>query len=175
MTDGPDVSRLAPSDAVVAMRSYPRRFRGAFTSFEDDESPDDLVRRPGPDNLSALDHADRAARTFSLLGRALNSVLVEESPVLAPAVANEEEHNPAPPGAPPTSMTATLDLVTLEANAVADLAERVPAEDWGRIGTIAGSGHQVRALDMLREAVRSGSVHLRAAQEAIDSARRQPS
>ena len=64
MTDGLDVSRLSPSDAVAALRSYPRRFRSLLTSFDEDERPDDLVHRAGADGLSAVDHADHVARSL---------------------------------------------------------------------------------------------------------------
>jgi hypothetical protein len=172
MTDGPDVSRLSPSDAVAALRSYPRRFRALLTTFDNDESPDDLVHRTGPDRLSALDHADRAARVFALLGNAARSVLVEESPVLAPAVLEHQERDSIQPAGPGAGIASVSDLLELEARHLAETAERVSADDWNRIGTIAGSGQQVRAIDLVREAVRSGSLHLRAAEAAIEAARR---
>lgn len=51
-----------PADAVVALRSLPRRFKAVFAGQEDDESPEDLANRPGSDGKSALDHvADATA------------------------------------------------------------------------------------------------------------------
>ena len=89
MSDGLDVSRLSPGDAVAALRSYPRRFRGLLTSLDEDERSDDLVHRAGPDGLSAVDHADHAARSMAILGEALRQVLVQDEPTLLPAVADD--------------------------------------------------------------------------------------
>ena len=40
---------------------------------------------------------------------------------------------------------------------------------WTRTGTVAGSGQETSALDIVREAVRTGAEHLRAAERAIKS------
>ena len=71
-----------PADAVVALRSLERRWRGLFPGLSDDESPDALAHRPGADGRSALDLATHASRTLSLLGRALEQSLVEDGVVL---------------------------------------------------------------------------------------------
>ena len=91
-SSGLDVSRLSPSDAVAALRSYPRRFRALLASLDEDERPDDLVHRAGPDGLSAVDHTDHVARSLAILGEAMRQVLVQDEPTLLPAVADD------PPG-----------------------------------------------------------------------------
>ena len=68
------------------LRSLGRRWRGLFAGLEEDESPDDLAHRPGKDGLSALDHALHATRTLSLLARAVEQALLDEDPVVHPAV-----------------------------------------------------------------------------------------
>ncbi len=50
---------LTPSDAVVAVRSFPRRFRAALARPDDADErldPDEVARRPDADGRSAVDH-----------------------------------------------------------------------------------------------------------------------
>ena len=89
MSGGLDLSRLSPSDAVAALRSYPRRYKAQLTSLDEDERADDFVHRAGPDCQSAVDHADHAARSIAILGEALRQVLVHDNPTLLPAVADD--------------------------------------------------------------------------------------
>ena len=80
------MSARPPSDAVVALHSMGRRWRGLFAGLDEDESADALATRPGADGHSALDHATHATRTLSLLGRALEQIVVDSDAVLHPAV-----------------------------------------------------------------------------------------
>jgi hypothetical protein len=171
MSDGLDVSRLSPSDAVAALRSYPRRFRALLTSLDDDERADDFVHQAGPDGRSAVDHADHVARSVAILGEALRQVLVHDNPSLLPAVADDSARE-WQMAAQPSSVEAVLDFLDVECNGMADTVERTPAGEWTRTGTVAGSGQELRALDVVREAVRTGAEHLRAAERAIQAAKR---
>ena len=58
------------------------------------------------------------------------------------------------------------------ATAFAAVADRVPAADWGRTGTVAGTDAEMDALDLLREAVRTAITDLRAAERVLDEVRR---
>ncbi|MGH9135830.1 MAG: hypothetical protein ACRD0G_02140 [Acidimicrobiales bacterium] len=156
----PDVSRLAPSDAAVALRTYPRRFRAAV-ALEEDE-PDGVLQRPGADGLSAVDHIDRAGRAISALAGAMREVLTHERPTVSTTP-------PDPGGA---TLDAALDRLTLEADALAEAVRHVDTGDWGREGVDSATGQAATALDLLRQAVRSGAVELRAAEEAMATARR---
>ena len=81
----PDRS-LSPSDAVVALRSFPRRFRGALARPDDDRfDPDEVGRRIGPDGQSATDHLIAATGVLALLDRAVEQARGEDDPVLHPA------------------------------------------------------------------------------------------
>jgi hypothetical protein len=171
MTDGLDVSRLSPSDAVAALRSYPRRFRTLLTSFDDDERADDLVHRAGADGRSAVEEADHVARSVAILGEALRQVLVQDEPTLLPAVADDSARE-WQMAAEPASVDAALDFLDVECNAMADAIERTPADAWTRAGTVAGSGENMTALAIVREAVRTGAEHLHAAERAIEAAKR---
>lgn len=165
--DTADLARLTPQDAVVTLRSLPRRFRTTLRPVDDDNL-DELAERIASSGHSPLDHLVDADRSLTMLHQALDQVLHHDQPVLAPAVMD--------PGArewPPVHAGLTTELSHLEATVTgfADVAARVPAADWGRTGTVAGST-DVEALDLLREAVRTAITDLRAAQRDLDEVRR---
>ncbi|MEY2402804.1 MAG: hypothetical protein QOD38_355 [Acidimicrobiaceae bacterium] len=156
VVSGLDLSRLAPEDAVAALRSYPRRFREVLTSVE----PQDLPQE-------AVEHADHVARSLALLGEALRLVLVQDQPAVHPAVADDSAREWAHDGT--SSVDDVLAFLTMECNALADAIANVASTAWDRTGTVAGSGKRITALDIVREAVRTGSEHLRAAERAVSS------
>ncbi len=135
---GPDVSRLTPADAVAALRSFPRRFRSVLTL---DKGDDPAVLEP------ALAEADAAADALESSGDAVRRSLVGDV-----VVAEEARNEPSEPHR--RSVDAVLDRITLEAGALADRIEHVPAADWGRPGP----------LDLLRETVRTVAAHLHEAE-----------
>lgn len=149
-----DVSRLSPEDAVAALRSYPRRFRELLTSVDEPDVP-----------AVAVDHADHVARSLALLGEALRQVLVQDEPTLLPAVVDDSAREWAHAGA--SSIDDVLAFLAMEGNALADVVADVPSDTWTRRGVVAGSGQRLSALDIVREAVRTGADHLRAAQAAL--------
>ena len=117
-----DLSRLSGPDAVVALRSYPRRFRAAAVPVEGDPLVEEWSGRIGPEGTSALDTVVATANTWALLGRALHEVLVQDDPVLHAAVADPHERSwPLPPG---TTVTDALDRLGDEADQLADAVER---------------------------------------------------
>src|SRR3546814_4651715 len=81
-----------PADAVVALRSLPRLYRGLFAGLGDDESPDDLAHRVGAGGRSAFDHVAAASRSLTTQDRALEQVLAEDSPTPD----RSEEHTSEP-------------------------------------------------------------------------------
>jgi hypothetical protein len=165
-----DLSKLAPSDAVVALRGLERRYRGLFAGLGEDESPDDLAHRQASNGWSALEHVVAAAWAISASARALAAVLTSDTPMLDPAQVDPGQR--PRPGAPTGTVHERLAELGLEASELADRAERVPAGDWDRTGLLDdGSGRRVSALDLLRTAVDAGVTHLRAAQSALDEVR----
>jgi hypothetical protein len=156
-----------PSDAVVALRSMGRRWRGLFAGLDEDESADALAQRTGGDGRSALDHATHATRTLSLLGRALEQVVVDDEAVLHPAVANDTERE-WPSSA--SGVDETIDELVREAERLADRAEGVTAGDWARRASVAGGG-EVDALGVLWDAVDSAVSDLRAAEATLREVR----
>ncbi len=173
--DGLDLSRLSPGDAVVALRSFPRRYGRLLSTFGDDEAPEDLLHRPGPGGLSALDQAQRAARSFAALHDALHRVLIEDGP----AVGIDAASGPvALPGQRDPSVEAVLDGLGRGARALAEEAAGAEPDAWRRTATVdpgvvgTGEGRTLSALDLVREAVRAGAEGLRAVESALVAARR---
>lgn len=167
------LSSVWPRDAAVALRSYPRRFRALLASLDEDERPDDLAHRAGAGGRSALDHAADVAATCRLVADAVRRVLTADRPeVPAEAASGEARSSPAVGGSR-TTEGVLADLATA-AQALADVAEGAPADDWRRTGVVAGRGTEVSALDLLREAVRTGHVRLRDAQQVLSEVRGRP-
>ncbi|MDP1821051.1 MAG: hypothetical protein Q8K58_14325 [Acidimicrobiales bacterium] len=159
------MSARPPKDAAVALRSLDRRFRGLFAGLGEDESPDDLAHRVGPDGMAALDHVAGAIRTTSLLRRALEQVLTEDDAVLHPAVADathrQWESDP----------TATVDDLVAELASEAELlavrVEGVQADDWARRARVVGQDADVTALALVWDAVDAAVSHLKGAERTL--------
>jgi len=162
-----DLSRLSGPDAVVALRSYPRRFRSAILP-TDDPDVEELAYQVGPDGHSALDHVVAATNTFVLLGQALRQALTSDKPVVHAAVTDPAQREWAAP--PRLTIATALDRIDDEAGALADVVARVELPAWNRPAQVAGGG-QVTAFDIVKEAVRAGADHLRAATADVAAAR----
>lgn len=163
-----DLARMAPQDGVVALRSLPRRFRAALRPFDDPDF-DEWAERVTSSGRAPLDHLVDADRSLTLLHHAFEQVLHHDTPVLVPAVTD-----PAAREWPTVHSGLQGELAHLEetADGFASLVERVPAADWSRVGCVAGTDTSVDALDLLREAVRTGITDLRDAERAFDEVRR---
>ncbi len=157
-----------PSDAVVALRSLGRRYRGLFAGLGPDESPDDVAQRHGSEGRSALNHVVAATRTITFLGRALEMTLVETDPALHPAVLD-----PSAREWPDATGTVEDRLAELawEADSLADRAGRVTATEWGKQARVAGADATTSALAILWDAVDSAVDHLRAAERVLREVR----
>lgn len=169
-TPGMDLSTLAPSDAVVALRGLERRYRALFAGLGEDESPDDVARRPAANGWSALEHVVAAARAIDAAERALQAVLTRDTPLID--AADVDPGARAKPGTPTGTLHERLAELGLEANGLADRSEGVAAKDWDRWGLLDdSSSRRVTALDILRAAVDAGVTHLRAAEYVLDEVR----
>jgi hypothetical protein len=164
-----DLSRLAPSDVVVALRGFERRYRGLFAGLGEDESPDDVAHRM-VEGWSAIEHIVAAAWGIAALDRALAAVLTDDGPALA-AVDVDPQARPKPGGVTGT-VHERLSELGLEANAAADRVDATSARDWDRTGTVDDSRRTVTALDLARQAVEVGVDHLRGAERVLAAVRR---
>jgi len=157
----------SPSDATVALRSLGRRFREAFAEL-DDATADELAHRHGLDGHSALDHVVAATHTLTFVGRALELVLIEDDPVLHPAVLDAAAREwPHATG----GVADRLAELAWEADAVAERAERATAQEWTRRGRVAGHDQTVTAADLVWDAVDTAVAHLKSAEATLAQVR----
>ncbi|MCP5029825.1 MAG: hypothetical protein GY929_26435 [Actinomycetia bacterium] len=168
---GPDVSRLSPRDAAIALRSFERRFRHATSSLGDtDDDHRSLADHVGSGGESTLTIVRRASRTLGLLQRALDEILDHDQPELPVGIV-DPDHRPREPAGSGDLPTEVAVLGT-EAAQLAERVDHTRAADWSRPGRVASSpAQEIDALDVVREAVRTTSVELRAATETMAEAR----
>lgn len=157
------VSNLSPNDAVVAMRTWPRRYREAFAP-RDDGSMAEIAMRLGPEGVSALELAVQSVRTWILLEKALHDIRLTDSPTLHPAVADPSAR--AWDSYATETLESVLDQIDDASTSLADAIEEMPTTDWTRTANVAG-GTEIDALSVAREAVRVGADNLRAIERTL--------
>lgn len=163
---------LTPDDAIVAIRSFPRRFRGVLARPDDDRvDPDEVARRIGPEGRSAADHLAAAEGVLSLLGRAIEQARAEDDPVLHPAFGDLVSSTVADESGADDSTPVGDLLERFEGTAshAADRIDGVPSDDWARRLRIAGDDDPVALLTLTQDAVGAVADHLRAAQRTVDA------
>lgn len=163
-----DLSSLAPADALIALRSFPRRYREALRPLDDDQV-EELALRPGADGRSAVEIAIDTVRTWTIQQEALRQIRLADTPVVHPAVIDAAQRLWE------TTVAETLDdaldqIDDRSASLIAEV-ERVGSTGWTRSATAAGGG-TISALEIVRDTVRVGRDNLVAAEKVLDSHRR---
>jgi hypothetical protein len=166
---GLDYDTISPSDAEVAIRSYPRRYRNALAGALEDEADEGLLRRrPDPSTWSALEYTVHVADLFEFFAGAIRRMYDESEPTIAMWDPDEraaaEHYGDADP-------RATLDRLDAAAAALVAALERVDPEGWSRTAEFPFGSRSI--LQMARNAVHEGSHHLRDVERVLDAARRQ--
>ena len=157
--------KVTPQDAIVALRSFPARWRTALAVHLDDPDPEGvLAARTSPTAWSALEHAGHVRDVLHALDIRVQRTLREDDPVL-PAT-----HETPPSGANEQGMAVVLAALTVSTDQFSQTIELVPAAAWSRRALRAGE--TVTALDLIREAVHVGSHHLRLATATLHELRR---
>lgn len=162
----------SPADALVALRSLDRRWHALFTGLADDEAPDDLAHRPGPDGRSALDHALHSTRSLALLGRGLEQVLVDDDPTLHPAVADAGLRTWDEQVA--GTVEDALAELAHQADRLATQADHLDAQQWSRAARVAAHDAEITALAILWDAVDTAVADLRTAEQTLRQVRGRP-
>jgi hypothetical protein len=176
---------LSPPDAVVALRSLPRRFRAAAAPDTGDDDDDDFRtgwdsgpdtgRTTGPDTgrTTGPDTGNRAGTTtgpdarrdavLAAAGAAAAAIAALGGQLRRVLIEDSPDLGPAPtpPAIPAGSAADALGRLERAAFEVADLAASQPAAAWSRTGR--RDGTPVSAADLLREAVHAGVHQLRVA------------
>lgn len=145
-----DYSTLMPADAVVALRTLPRRVTAALGVF--DEVTEARAHRLGSGGVSAVEILLGATATLGVLEKGLSDVSTVDDAPLHPAVTNRQLRAVETSATEPTE--AVLEQFSERVTAVADLAETIKGRDWSRTGIVGDVS--VSALDLLREAVAVG-------------------
>lgn len=161
---GFDPPTVSPSDAAVAARSFPRRYRALLVR-PDDDDPEIVHRRPGGEP-SAAEHAAAGASGMAAAAEALRSIRTSDDAVVD---LDEPSATPAASGGS-TPLDTILDRLAAAAGALADSIEPLRGDEWKRTGVERGGG-EVTALDVARHGVHAGVHCLRAAERAIARAR----
>jgi hypothetical protein len=166
---GLDLDAIQPPDAVVAVRSLPRRWRGALARAGDEEDVEALLRRrPADGRPSALELTCRVAVVAELLEGHVRRASVAEQPDLSPTDADPAAVAACAEGAP----AAALDRLEAAADALAAALDRVPPGAWLRPATLDGRLTDVRGL--ARAAAHEGTHHLREAERVLREVRGRP-
>ena len=150
---------VSPSDAIVAIRSFARRYRAPLTRGLPDEDLDEVVRRkPAPDVWSALEYACHVRDVFAVQRARIERALIEDTPTFErmnrDRRAVDERYNEQ-------DRTVVADQLAANAEALASTLEGVTAADWTRTAIYPYPEPTERTLIWIaRHAVHEGSHHL---------------
>jgi hypothetical protein len=125
------VKELAVGDGIVALRSFPRRFREVLAGLDDGQ----LATRDN--GSSIIEAAAGAAERLERYSIALGPTLDGSDPVFG----DLEE---VPPARATTDADAVLRRIATASTAMADRADAAPAEAWERTLTSGGVEHPAR-------------------------------
>ena len=156
---GLDYDTISPSDAVAAVRSFPRRYREALVGFTDDtdDDPDAVVRRrPEPSTWSALEYTAHVRDMLEWMADAIRRMNREREPTIdafdPDQRALDDRYNDQDPAR-------VLDGLTAAADGLVVVLRDVDAADWGRLARFPWGTRDM--LTMARNAVHEGAHHLR--------------
>jgi hypothetical protein len=171
--DRHQLEHLSPPDAVVALRSYVRRFGEVLRPADlEGDLPLTLVVHRG---WSVRDLLAATADRLDRLDDAMRRTLDEERPVLPAGLFDRPGEPPAAghTGGDAAADTARLlDAVCSAFERSAERTARTPSKDWSRpvvIGTATTTAHE-----LLRESVAYGRTALDELAATVDAARRAP-
>lgn len=150
---------VPPGDAVVAIRSFARRYRAPLSRGLADEDLDEVVRRkPAPDVWSALEYACHVRDVFLVQRLRIERALVEDAPVFEPMGRDEravdDRYNEQ-------DRDVVADALAVNAEALAVTLAGVDAGDWTRTAIYPFPQPTERTLLWVsRHTVHEGTHHL---------------
>ena len=166
---GLDYDTISPSDAKVAIRSFPRRYRSAVAGALEDDADEGLIRRrPDPATWSALEYTVHVADLYESFAPAFRQMYEQDKPTISgmwdadERAASERYNEQDPMGA--------ADRLDAAADALVAVLDRVDADSWSRTATFPWGERDL--LTMTRNAVHEGSHHLRDVERVLEAARR---
>jgi hypothetical protein len=152
---GFEYKSVQAGDAVVALRSFPKRYRAPLTRLLPGEDESLLRTRPEPTVWSALEYTAHVRDVFGAYGERIQRTLVEERPVfdvIAPDdLVVERRYNEQDPQVVARELADNAESLALT-------LEDVPATSWDRVGIARGQERSV--LFTAQRAVHEGHHHL---------------
>ena len=146
---GIDYDTIAPGDTVVAVRSYPRRFRAALAVVDREDDADAVIRRtPDPHTWSALTYTSHVADVFAFTTDAARRILSTDGPDIDVADLEPSEGE----------REAVLSRLQDEAERLAAQLGDAKGDDWDRTGRFPWGERDL--LTTARNAVHEGHHHL---------------
>ena len=155
---------------MVAIQSFPRRYRALLKSPGLQDGPDSVIRRrPNPSTWSALEYTAHVAEVLDQIGVGVRRIVVEDNPALPSSnpdlLVSENRYNAM-------DRTEVLGWLELVCGNLAEILGSVRADDWTRTGRFDWGERD--ALDLARNAVHEGSHHLRDVQRVLSQVRGRP-
>jgi len=148
---------ISQGDAVVAVRSFPRRYREALAGPVDDPAWDRIVRRrPSPEVFSAIEYTGHVAMAMESWKARLEKVLVQDDYVYTPTdvdAAVRDQHFET------QAVDAVLQRLEAAATAFADAIAHLSHTQMERTFLRASTPRTVRWI--FQQVVHEGSHHLR--------------
>ena len=155
---------------MVAVRSFPRRYRALLATPGSVDGPDPVFRRrPHPSTWSALEYTAHVADVLDHLGPAIRRVTFEDNPSITFFDNDERAVQQAYNELDRTEVLGWLDIACAE---LASVLDAVNADDWTRTGRLEAGERD--ALTMARNGVHEGSHHLRDVQRVLAQVRGRP-
>ena len=149
---GIDEAGLSISDALNALRSYPRRYTEAVAGM-DEES---IRRRPSPGVWSALEYLVHVREVFELLSMTLPLVL-DQPGLELPDMDVDDAAATRPDWV--MNVDLALDGIRTACTQLVDLGEAQRSEAWERPFSVGATPHDAGWI--LRHAAHEGAHHLR--------------
>jgi hypothetical protein len=156
------MSALSAPDAVVALRSFPRRWRELLGGLDPHDPDVEALLEHRGSLGSVVTLAAQAAAVLEVAAGHLHQAVTADKPVLAPAP-------PGPVGGRASDLAALLARIDAAAPALADAVARVPTGDLDREARRGSSTVTVRRL--VADVVDEAAGLLRHAARALDEAR----
>lgn len=160
---------ISPSDAIAAIRSYPRRFREALAPLDDERHEALLRRRPDATTWSALEYAAHVADLLGAMAGVFERILAEQQPTITMFDPDQRASEAAYGQRDPREV---LDELATNAERAAGALGGASADDWSRTGRFDWGERDL--LAMARNAVHEGSHHLRDVERVLAEVRSRP-
>lgn len=167
---GLQFASISPSDAEVAVRSFPRRYSAVLASAEEADAvvADDVVRRrPAPGVWSAIEYTAHVAAVLHLYEARIRTALSATDGEV-PTFETVDPERLGAPGADERAVDDVLAELKAGADRLAATLDGIDADDWSRPGV--RDGAEVDVLWLARQAVHEGSHHLRDAEQSLRAA-----